>query len=131
MYSIIFFFSSRRRHTRCALVTGVQTCALPILAFNRRHRPNRFVGQLEPSKRSNPAGDVVWLGRRRVEAIAAAPLSPDGQVRSERAACIMRPAPDGSRHKFRIDRSEEHTSELQSLMRISYAVLCLKTKRKH
>src|SRR3546814_12012365 len=28
--SIVFFFSSRRRHTRCALVTGVQTCALPI-----------------------------------------------------------------------------------------------------
>src|SRR3546814_8405821 len=26
-----FFFSSRRRHARCALVTGVQTCALPIL----------------------------------------------------------------------------------------------------
>src|SRR3546814_4969406 len=30
-----FFFSSRRRHTRCALVTGVQTCALPI--FKRLH----------------------------------------------------------------------------------------------
>src|SRR3546814_4115298 len=29
-YFICFFFSSRRRHTRCALVTGVQTCALPI-----------------------------------------------------------------------------------------------------
>src|SRR3546814_2268131 len=29
---VCFFFSSRRRHTRCALVTGVQTCALPILA---------------------------------------------------------------------------------------------------
>src|SRR3546814_16686376 len=29
---VLFFFSSRRRHTRCALVTGVQTCALPILA---------------------------------------------------------------------------------------------------
>src|SRR3546814_15196386 len=29
-YFILFFFSSRRRHTRCALVTGVQTCALPI-----------------------------------------------------------------------------------------------------
>src|SRR3546814_8446541 len=27
---VIFFFSSRRRHTRCALVTGVQTCAFPI-----------------------------------------------------------------------------------------------------
>src|SRR3546814_5140253 len=33
MYSF-FFFSSRRRHTRCALVTGVQTCALPILLSN-------------------------------------------------------------------------------------------------
>src|SRR3546814_15726575 len=33
MYILVygfFFFSSRRRHTRCALVTGVQTCALPI-----------------------------------------------------------------------------------------------------
>src|SRR3546814_4373742 len=29
-YVCYFFFSSRRRHTRCALVTGVQTCALPI-----------------------------------------------------------------------------------------------------
>src|SRR3546814_8899613 len=32
-----FFFSSRRRHTRCALVTGVQTCALPIYHFLARH----------------------------------------------------------------------------------------------
>src|SRR3546814_4913789 len=31
MIDDVFFFSSRRRHTRCALVTGVQTCALPIL----------------------------------------------------------------------------------------------------
>src|SRR3546814_5117025 len=30
-----FFFSSRRRHTRCALVTGVQTCALPIFHIGR------------------------------------------------------------------------------------------------
>src|SRR3546814_1054133 len=29
-----FLFSSRRRHTSCALVTGVQTCALPILALH-------------------------------------------------------------------------------------------------
>src|SRR3546814_4011596 len=29
-FGFFFFFSSRRRHTRCALVTGVQTCALPI-----------------------------------------------------------------------------------------------------
>src|SRR3546814_2722285 len=30
MYWLFFLFSSRRRHTRCALVTGVQTCAFPI-----------------------------------------------------------------------------------------------------
>src|SRR3546814_2239818 len=32
------FFSSRRRHTRCALVTGVQTCALPILQLLAQFR---------------------------------------------------------------------------------------------
>src|SRR3546814_3806485 len=44
LYMILFFvrlfstlfFSSRRRHTRCALVTGVQTCALPIYADAKR-----------------------------------------------------------------------------------------------
>src|SRR3546814_9208367 len=34
----IFFFSSKRRHTRCALVTGVQTCALPISGTGRFER---------------------------------------------------------------------------------------------
>src|SRR3546814_4769879 len=34
--SLFFFFSSRRRHTRCALVTGVQTCALPICIAQSR-----------------------------------------------------------------------------------------------
>src|SRR3546814_8623504 len=40
-----FFFSSRRRHTRCALVTGVQTCALPIFMCNQLG--GRFVDYLE------------------------------------------------------------------------------------
>src|SRR3546814_2849388 len=48
---IFFFFSSRRRHTRCALVTGVQTCALPISAESSLrsnddrivHRPEELV----------------------------------------------------------------------------------------
>src|SRR3546814_7905317 len=34
---VVVFFSSRRRHTRCALVTGVQTCALPILLIGHGH----------------------------------------------------------------------------------------------
>src|SRR3546814_16865933 len=35
-FMLLFFFSSRRRHTRCALVTGVQTCALPICSGQPR-----------------------------------------------------------------------------------------------
>src|SRR3546814_13587208 len=35
----VVFFSSRRRHTRCALVTGVQTCALPIYLVAHKRRP--------------------------------------------------------------------------------------------
>src|SRR3546814_15003613 len=35
---VFFFFSSRRRHTRCALVTGVQTCALPIYLENAERK---------------------------------------------------------------------------------------------
>src|SRR3546814_10768085 len=35
----MLFYSSRRRHTRCALVTGVQTCALPILPDDARQDP--------------------------------------------------------------------------------------------
>src|SRR3546814_1468849 len=45
----------------------------------------------------------------------------DLALRRERVAGIDR----------RQERSEEHTSELQSLMRISYAVFCLKKKKKH
>src|SRR3546814_8037259 len=41
-----FFFSSRRRHTRCALVTGVQTCALPI--YRNRHEHAWCTGMLVP-----------------------------------------------------------------------------------
>src|SRR3546814_12229511 len=36
---------------------------------------------------------------------------------------------EGMRNRYLQDRSEEHTSELQSLMRISYAVFCLKKKK--
>src|SRR3546814_4565211 len=36
LYFLVLFFSSRRRHTICALVTGVQTCALPIYFVVRR-----------------------------------------------------------------------------------------------
>src|SRR3546814_4804678 len=40
-----FFFSSRRRHTRCALVTGVQTCALPISSLNPKQRLHQILAE--------------------------------------------------------------------------------------
>src|SRR3546814_4222117 len=51
---------------------------------------------------------------------------------SNTAACQCRQkiAVDVFRHSDRQARSEEHTSELQSLMRISYAVFCLKNTKK-
>src|SRR3546814_5210912 len=54
-----FFFSSRRRHTRCALVTGVQTCALPIyilLRSVRRFSPstNSVTSATIPVNQANP-----------------------------------------------------------------------------
>src|SRR3546814_1523936 len=56
------------------------------------------------------------------------PVTPD---RTARAAIPARPLPDFPPGlPAAILRSEEHTSELQSLMRISYAVFCLKKKTK-
>src|SRR3546814_12378669 len=46
LYFFVFFFSSRRRHTRCALVTGVQTCALPILVQGAQPADQRHALQL-------------------------------------------------------------------------------------
>src|SRR3546814_2489922 len=55
---LYFFFSSRRRHTSCALVTGVQTCALPIWCMVRRRiRPAALCG--EGNDRHTLAGDVL------------------------------------------------------------------------
>src|SRR3546814_3824473 len=57
---MFFFFSSRRRHTRCALVTGVQTCALPILDLAPRqallHAAGRHEAVGAAASRGAPAG---------------------------------------------------------------------------
>src|SRR3546814_2829118 len=70
-----FFFSSRRRHTRCALVTGVQTCALPIcdeaLADPARRRPGSgIMGRL-----SDQAGELAQRLGDQAEAVCRHYLS--------------------------------------------------------
>src|SRR3546814_3906438 len=67
-----FFFSSRRRHTRCALVTGVQTCALPISGC--RHRPSFLrTGKGKFFRTPSPEGTLGRRACRRAVADATAP----------------------------------------------------------
>src|SRR3546814_7291529 len=118
MFLIVFFFvSSRRRHTRCALVTGVQTCALPI------SRPSVIRSAPTSSNRPtiNLPGACTGIARRSAASGTERCPSPAMRLSSGGA-----PPSD-------VQRSEEHTSELQSLVRISYAVFCLQKqiKQKH
>src|SRR3546814_8374897 len=106
----MFFFSSRRRHTSVALVTGVQTCALPIYVLTIRD----LLGQMK----KGAGGKSVEDARDLAEDLGAIGRVGDDMIMQQRFGGQQ----DG---KF-AQRSEEHTSELQSLIRISYAVFCLK-----
>src|SRR3546814_4340243 len=63
-FCILFFFSSRRRHTRCALVTGVQTCALPIYRASGRSPRAHAAVPPRPRVRERAAGGVARFLRR-------------------------------------------------------------------
>src|SRR3546814_8345436 len=69
---------------------------------------------------------LLDLADRRQDGVIAAGL--DRQIE---AHLIVAHAGAAVRNRARTQRSEEHTSELQSLMRISYAVFCLKKKTKN
>src|SRR3546814_4838527 len=56
MIIVVFFFSSRRRHTICALVTGVQTCALPILGDGHALERGYAVQQADRTRRQGAEG---------------------------------------------------------------------------
>src|SRR3546814_11021573 len=67
-FLFVFFFSSRRRHTRCALVTGVQTCALPICrraldwAAGQRAWIEAALADVPPAVALAPGGEVPLYG---------------------------------------------------------------------
>src|SRR3546814_9396402 len=135
----VFFFSSRGGHTRCALVTGVRTCALPIWLYARNRR-----AALTPSQRA-----LGWLVAPATVVISVALAWRSGEAATigiyAAALGVMAAMAWTSRFpRYRTGigamlfvasdlllfarfgplagRSEEHTSELQSLMSISYAV---------
>src|SRR3546814_3692272 len=77
-----FFLSSRRRHTSCALVTGVQTCALPILL---NLAPNTARRIAEDGSEEEVSLDLIAVGDRlRVRPGEKVPV--DGVVEEGRSA---------------------------------------------
>src|SRR3546814_3842323 len=107
-----------------SVVTGVQTCALPICGgqepipvmsrrgLQHQQGPGAVVRQVErvhPHRIRRP-----FLAKRQCTAVDVFEITEQERQRRDREQ----------------RRSEEHTSELPSLMRISYAVFCLKKKKK-
>src|SRR3546814_10459529 len=131
MFVCYFFFSSRRRHTRCALVTGVQTCALPI---SEEHTADGWfitgdVATIAEDGRISIVGrakDLIIAGGyniypREIELlIDAVPGVAESAVigvphpdLGEAVVAVVTTQPGAALSE---ERSEEHTSELQSLM---------------
>src|SRR3546814_8849449 len=116
---VTFFFSSRRRHTRCALVTGVQTCALPISAFASvdLNLTDQFIVSAE--------GRYTWEDKQIDNSfLSAAP----GGVGSGLEKANFKYFTPRLILQYRT-RSAEHTSELPSLIRTPYAASYLKKQR--
>src|SRR3546814_10586704 len=125
---MMFFFSSRRRHTRCALVTGVQTCALPI--FFGGNFLSRFNMNLRETKSWSYGVRTQVTGEtNRVSWIASAPVQADRtgdsikELQSDLKAFLadkgvtkeeLQRTVNGSVRELpgSFERSEEHTSEL-------------------
>src|SRR3546814_5909362 len=135
----VFFFSSRRRHTRCALVTGVQTCALPIsvktlgvdgifkagvqpllaVAIVALHSHDGIRAGNDPVSgyKSDQAGKP-GISRRHL--VRPAHSAANDDVKAFQA---VRTGNSDEAQILRIHVStEEQTSELPSLMRHSYPV---------
>src|SRR3546814_18105861 len=89
----VFFFSSRRRHTRCALVTGVQTCALPISA-GQSFRVGAIPGSLRRVLCGQSAADhgmqASWFRRQSADPSRRSPPLFGPVLRPVSRVCIPR-----------------------------------------
>src|SRR3546814_8193354 len=86
--------------------------------------------------RLHPLDAQLFLHQHEVLQCRLGRTDPAGRFEADLEAGALGELADGAHHGQRhrqggVDRSEEHTSELQSLMRISYAVFCLKKKKQN
>src|SRR3546814_1746496 len=138
-------FSRRRRHTSCALVTGVHTCALPIsypietalaglpqLDYTRslsRYGLSQVTVVFEDGTDLYFARQQVAQRLQQIQSQIPEGLEPQMGPISTGLGEIFMYTVDAAPEARKPDgtpwtRSEAHTSELQSLMRLSYAVFC-------
>src|SRR3546814_9849053 len=120
------FFSSRRRHTGCGLVTGVQTCALPIYSTRSLTRLLRTFFPIQASRNGLDCGlkSSAWS----TQAVAGDPKrakhiyqQPEHRISFRSLSVHRHITPQAATDR----RSDEHKSELTSLMRITYTVFLL------
>src|SRR3546814_12874952 len=82
---VSFFFSSRRRHTRCALVTGVQTCALPISGAETGTNAGR---SLVVGRAGTGVGKFAWRNRC-MEALVVHPHAGSAEPLLQIKQCLV------------------------------------------
>src|SRR3546814_2473683 len=135
LFCFLFFFSSRRRHTRCALVTGVQTCALPIYTLDLTHaldvglsEPINIAAGLEFRHETYGirAGDPASYYGGGAQSFFGYSPNDAGKYKRDNFLqyldiSLKQPEKwmvDGAVRHENYNRTEEKTSELQSIMRI-------------
>src|SRR3546814_1289746 len=130
----VFFFKQKTAYEMRISDWSSDVCSSDLLAqrlqvvaaFERRHEPSLRMAPGQPAQFAGEPGVVVGVElqlRQRVAPVRVEAggdqqqLWPEGVDRRQQA--VFPGCPEAA-------RSEEHTSELQSLMRISYSVFCLK-----
>src|SRR3546814_1886500 len=99
-----------------------------VLGADRDDQLSAAVGGIEGRRQiDDPVSDRETVLRQQVRHFGSAAELLEGEFR----VAVNRMRQRNQIGLYGPDRSEEHTSELQSLMRISYAVFCLKKKTKH
>src|SRR3546814_13356546 len=113
-----FFFSSRRRHTRCALVTGVQTCALPISEGTRGKFP-----QLSPDL------SVRWCSAYLKIDVMAASIRNQDRFLGKRTLVVTGERAQESVASSKYQTFERHRTDTRDGTRKAHPVTSTKARR--